>query len=44
MKEGFFKYIFDKKSADGNRKMWRCERKDYSFRVRIHAHRLCMVF
>jgi len=35
--EGFFKYIFDKKSADGNRKKWRCECKDYSFRARIHT-------
>jgi len=34
--EGFL-YIFDKKSADGNRKMWRCERKDYSCTARIHT-------
>jgi len=34
--EGFI-YIFDKKSADGNRKMWRCERKDYSRRARTHT-------
>jgi len=35
-REGFL-YIFDKKSADGNRKMWRCERKDYSCRARKHT-------
>jgi len=35
--EGFFLYIFDKKSADGNRKMWRCKRKDYSCRAWIHT-------
>jgi len=34
--EGFL-YIFDKKSADGSRKMWRCEHKDYSCRARIHT-------
>jgi len=34
--EGFL-YIFDKKSSDGNRKMWRCERKDCSCRARIHT-------
>ena len=34
--EGFL-YIFDKKSADGSRKMWRCELKDYSCRARIHT-------
>jgi len=34
--EGFI-YIFDKKSADGNRKTWRCECKDYSCRARIHT-------
>ena len=33
--EGFFLHIFNKKSADGNRKMRRCE-NDYSCRVRIH--------
>jgi len=34
--EGFL-YIFDKKSGDRNRKMWRWERKDYSCRARIHT-------
>ena len=35
--EGFL-YIFDKKSADGSRKMWRCEHKDYSCRAQIHTN------
>jgi len=35
-REGF-SYIFDKKSADGNGKMWRGEHKDYSYRARIHT-------
>ena len=35
--EGFFLHIFNKKSADGSRKMWRCEHKDYSCRARIHT-------
>ena len=32
-----FLHIFNKKSADGSRKMWRCEHKDYSCRARIHT-------
>jgi len=37
-----FLYIFGKKAADGNRKMWRCERKDYICRARkLRRYRLC---
>jgi len=35
--EGFL-YIFDKKLADENRKMWHCERKVYSCRAWIHTN------
>ena len=30
-------YIFDKKTVDGNEKMWPCERKDQQCMTRLHT-------
>jgi len=33
-----FLYIFEKKSSDGSKQMWRCEKKDQQCKARLHSN------